>query len=130
MRLLLDTHAWLWQLLAPDNLSQTAASALVDPENDFFLSPISVWETLLLAQRGRVELQPNPEAWVREALRLSPTAMAPLTHEIAIRSADLPGFDVRDPADRFLVATCLVDDLTLVTADQHIRGYDAVETLW
>lgn len=130
MRLLLDTHAWIWRLLAPERLSARAEEALARADNVLFLSPISTWETLVLARKGRLALEPSPSAWVTEALRRSALTAAPLTHDIALRSEKLNGFGSRDPADRFLVATALEHELTLVTRDPAMREYEAVTTLW
>jgi PIN domain nuclease of toxin-antitoxin system len=130
VRLLLDTHVWLWQLLEPERLSRRATEALGSAEAELFLSPISVWETLILAKRGRIELQPDASTFVLDALAVSRTTMTPLTHEIAIQSVGLPGYRNRDPADRFLIATCLVEALTMVTADRGLRRYRRLETLW
>jgi len=116
---LLDTHILLWSLLESERLLPNVAKALQDAENQLWLSPISIWECLVLAQKGRLSLDPDPERWVRDVLDTLPFTQAPLNHEVAIvsRSVALPH---QDPADRFLVATALVYDLTLVTADQHI----------
>jgi PIN domain nuclease of toxin-antitoxin system len=117
--LLLDTHIWLWCALEPARLSKRVSRALADPANELWLSPMSAWETLVLARKKRVVLEPTPEQWVRRALAELPIHEAHLNHEIAIRSDALRlGHD--DPADRFLVATALVHDLTLVTADQRL----------
>ncbi|MHC4472906.1 MAG: type II toxin-antitoxin system VapC family toxin [Planctomycetota bacterium] len=130
MRLLLDTHVWLWQLARPEELSRRAAAALAEIRNELFLSPVSVWEALVLARKGRIRLPQDPREWVREALRRTPAQAADLTHEIALQSEDLEGLAAPDPADRFLVATCLVHDLVLVTADRRLRRYRRVPTLW
>lgn len=130
MRLLLDTHAWLWRLLAPEQLSADAERAIADRENELHLSPVSTWETLVLARKGRLTLRPSPSEWVLDALRRSAPTAAPLTHSIALRSEALSQFDSQDPADRFLVATALEHDLTLVTADTAMRGFSPLKTLW
>lgn len=129
MNLLVDTHIWIWRLLEPERLSEAANRLLADPENSVYLSPVSVWETLVLARKGRIKLRPNPQAWLRQALQESQTIMTPLTHEIAMRSEALEGFGASDPADRFLVATALVEDLTIVTVDRAMLAFDAVETV-
>lgn len=130
MRLLLDTHAWLWRLLAPERLTAAAERAIADRESELLLSPVSTWETLVLARKGRLELAPSPAEWVLGALRRSAPTAVPLTHGIALRSEALEGFESGDPADRFLVATALEHDLTLVTADGAMHAYPAVATLW
>lgn len=130
MRLLLDTHAWLWRLLDPGRLSAAAESAIGNRDSELFLSPVSTWEALVLARKGRLSLTPSPAEWVLDALRRSAPTATPLTHGIAIRSEALTAFESDDPADRFLVATALEYDLTLVTADQAMRSFSPVATLW
>ena len=83
MRLLLDTHAWIWQLAESSRLSKRARAALRDADNELFLSPISVWEVGVLASRGRIELAPNAAAWLTSALAASPTSPAEITHDVA-----------------------------------------------
>ncbi|MDW7710875.1 MAG: type II toxin-antitoxin system VapC family toxin [Deferrisomatales bacterium] len=128
MRLLLDTHVFLWSLLEPERLSPVVAAALEAPENERWLSPVSVWETLLLAEKGRVVLKPDGPQWVRRALRKVPFREAPLTSDVALRSRaiELPH---QDPADRFLAATAVVYDLNLVTVDPRLLGVPTLKTL-
>ena len=128
MRLLLDTHIWLWSALEPARLSARVRRVLDDSKNDLWLSPISVWEALVLARKKRVILEPSPEQWVRRALAQLPLHDATMNQEIAIRSETIVlGHD--DPADRFLVATALVHDLRLVTADRRLISSRQVPTL-
>lgn len=128
MRLLLDTHIWLWSHLEPEHLRPQVAAALESPENELWLSPISVWETLVLAAKAKITLEPGPVDWVGHALDAVPLRDAPLNREVAIlsRSVDLPH---DDPADRFLVATAQVYDLTLVTADDRLRRLKSIQIL-
>lgn len=128
MRLLLDTHIWLWSLLAPDKLSPRVATQLRSESNELWLSPISIWETLMLAERGRLELDPDPASWVRQQLARRAFAEAPLTSDVAVesRAIELPH---ADPADRFLAATARVYGLTLVTADRRLLGSQTFSTL-
>lgn len=130
MRLLLDTHTWLWRLLDPERISTDAEAAIADPRSELLLSPISTWEALVLARKGRVALEPSPAEWILDALRRSAPTAAPLTHGIALRSESLEDFASEDPADRFLVATALELDLTLVTADGAMREFEPLDTLW
>lgn len=130
MRLLLDTHVWVWRLLDPERLSTDAERAAADRENALHLSPVSSWETLVLARKGRLSLAPSPAEWVLRALRRSALTSVPLSHAIALRSEALEGFKSADPADRFLVATAIEHGLKLVTADRAMLDFEAVETLW
>ena len=129
MKYLLDTHIFLWRLLEPGRLSRAQAAALADIESELYLSPISIWEALVWARKGRLRLAPDPERFLRIALADSPTRMAPVTFEIAFASERLEGFRNPDPADRLLVATSLVEDLCLITADDRIRRWQGVTTL-
>jgi PIN domain nuclease of toxin-antitoxin system len=119
VRLLLDTHVWLWSLTDPDRLGRRARSAIVRGTSELWLSPISVWELLVLAERGRVRLDAEPGRWAREALERSPMREAALTGEVAIQSREVAPLHP-DPADRFILATALVYELTLVTADEAL----------
>jgi PIN domain nuclease of toxin-antitoxin system len=130
VRLLLDTHAWLWRLLEPERLSRRAEKAIAANRRELFLSPVSTWETLVLARKGRLVLEPSAVAWVSTWLRRSGVAAVPLTHEIALRSEQLGRFASEDPADRFLVATALEYGLTLVTSDRAMRSFAELPTLW
>jgi PIN domain nuclease of toxin-antitoxin system/antitoxin (DNA-binding transcriptional repressor) of toxin-antitoxin stability system len=121
LKLLLDTHVWLWSLAEPAMLSRRVRLAITRPQNEVWLSPISVWELLVLAERGRLKLDEEPRRWVMQALARTPANEAVLTFEVAARSREI----VRahpDPADRFLVATAIVYRLTLVTADESLIG--------
>jgi PIN domain nuclease of toxin-antitoxin system len=128
VRLLLDTHIWLWSLLEPDRLSRKIVRALASRRNELWLSPISVWEFLVLVDRGRVVLDTDVDSWLEEAAERAPMQEAFITHEIAraSRAVELPH---QDPADRFLAATAKVLDLTLVTADERLMGADDFSVL-
>jgi PIN domain nuclease of toxin-antitoxin system len=119
MKLLLDTHIWVWSVLDPKRVSAHLTAALENPKNELWLSPISLWEVLMLSQKNRLTLHPNPQAWIVNALDAIPMREASITYQVAQETArvQLPH---RDPADRFLVATARVFDLTLVTADEHL----------
>jgi PIN domain nuclease of toxin-antitoxin system len=128
MRYLLDTHVWVWSLLEPERLPKRALKVLGDASSEGWLSPVSVWELSLLIERGRLEVDGEPGAWVREALRATPLREAPLNHEIALCSGSVR-VPHGDPADRFLVATADVYELTLVTADERLLSARACKVL-
>ncbi|MDE2883017.1 MAG: type II toxin-antitoxin system VapC family toxin [Gemmatimonadota bacterium] len=128
MNLLLDTHVWIWSVGSPDRVSTRARAALSKPGNTVALSPVSIWEALLLAEKGRVELAPDPWWWIRSALATWPMRELPLTHEVALRSRSVR-LPHDDPADRFIAATAMVHGLTLVTADRSLLGCPDVRVL-
>lgn len=119
MKLLLDTHIWIWSLMAPKHLSKRVIRALRSDKNELWLSSISVWELLILIERQRIRVGQDPQEWLDQALTTAPIREAPVTFEIArvSRTIDLPH---PDPADRFIAATAKVLDLALVTADRHL----------
>lgn len=119
MRLLLDTHIWLWALLDPERLSPPVRAALASSKSELWLSPISVWEAHLLAERGRVRVDSSPADWVARMVRALPRREAALTTDIAVASRRLARLH-EDPADRFIAATAQVLGLTLVTADARL----------
>lgn len=119
MKLLLDTHILLWGLLEPERLNRRVAAELQNSQNEIWLSPISIWETMILAEKGRIVLQPDPASWVRTVLNQLAFHEARINHEIALQSRALK-LRHRDPADRFLAATAMVCQLTLVTADKNL----------
>ena len=119
MNLLLDTHIWLWALLEPERLSSKAAAMLAAEGTRRWLSPLSVWEALILIERRRVEVDRPGDAWVREALLRAPVTEAPITTEVAFAARAIRGTH-RDPVDRFLAATAQVFELTLVTSDVQL----------
>lgn len=128
MRLLLDTHVWLWSHLQPERLSAAVKGELEDEGNELWLSPVSVWETLMLAEKRRIELDPSPQEWVRTALAAVPLRDAALNREVAVWSRKLV-VPNRDPADRFIAATAHVYDLTLVTDDRHLLEVEGLSIL-
>lgn len=122
MKLLLDTHIWIWSLLEPERLGRRVAKALIADDSELWLSPISVWELLILVEKKRVVLPSQPHRWVEDALRAAPIREAPLNHAVASMSRIIQ-LPQQDPADRFLAATAAVYDLTLATADDGmLRG--------
>jgi PIN domain nuclease of toxin-antitoxin system len=126
LKLLLDTHIWLWSLREPERLSRRVAEALVAVDNERWLSPVSTWEALLLHAKGKIRLHQDPVAWLSSAT--ANTREAPLTHEIALAAAQL-SWTHRDPADRFLMATAQVLGLVLLTSDERLLALKNIKTL-
>ena len=127
MPFLLDTHVWLWGINEPERLPTSVRTELEMASEPPRLSPISHWEVILLAERGRITLSPNPRTWLREAART--VREVPLTFEVAAASRQLR-LDHEDPADRFIVATAKVFGLRLVTADTRLLRCPDVESVW
>jgi PIN domain nuclease of toxin-antitoxin system len=128
MRVLVDTHVWLWSILRPKRLNRNVTRVLGNPRTEVWWSPVSALELISLCRtkgfRGVVE----PVAWIRSALRQLPIREAPVTTDIALECArfELPQDDV---ADRILVATTRVHGLTFVTGDKKIIEAGVVPVL-
>lgn len=128
MNLLLDTHIWIWSVVEPQRLSARVVKQLTNPDNQLWLSSISVWELLLLHKKHRIELEGEAEPWVRKTLDLLQLNEAPLTIDVALEVGSV-SLSHDDPADRFLVATARVFDLTLVTADKRLIHAPGISVL-
>jgi PIN domain nuclease of toxin-antitoxin system len=128
--IVLDTHAWLWWLTDPDRLSEPARAA-IDGALSVGVSTLSAWEITMLVVRGRISLDRDIEAWVRQAFAQDRVeALAP-SAEIAVAaglldSREFPG----DPIDRLIYATARAANATLITRDEAIRAFDPRLTLW
>ena len=128
MKLLLDTHIWLWYLQGNDRLSENLRQIMNLPDTELWLSPINVWEIIVLAKKGRIELKGDPQVWVKKYLRSLDFKEARITHEIAMKSR-LIQLSHQDPADRFIAATAIELDLTLATVDRRLLGLDWLSTV-
>jgi PIN domain nuclease of toxin-antitoxin system len=128
VKLLLDTHIWLWSALEPQRLSRRVGKALADPANELWLSPISVGELIVLLRNGRLTLPNDVPAWVAKTIQDLQLTEAPLTVEVALAISSV-NFPHGDPADHFLTATAKVFDLTLVTGDENLTHLPGIRVL-
>ncbi len=128
MKLLLDTHIWIWSLTNPDRLAFDVRSKLSDPKNELWLSAISVFEFLVLVRKGRLRVTGDVDQWLARALGCAPVREAPITYAVALESQRL-GLDHWDPADRFIAATARLLEATLVTGDQRLIEADDLKVL-
>ncbi len=119
MRLLLDTHAFVWWITDFALLTETARSAIADPGNDVFVSAITGWEVAVKRAKGTMTAPDNLSAMVEEKCFIH----LPLTFHHAEQAGKLP-MHHRDPFDRFLIAQAQAEGLILVTRDQQIPRYD------
>ncbi|MDD9998999.1 MAG: type II toxin-antitoxin system VapC family toxin [Rhodospirillaceae bacterium] len=126
--LLLDTHVWLWVLLDSSRLSPNAIDLLASDAASLHLSSNSVWETLLLAERGRLDISGDRRRWIRGALSASPVTETPVTIEVALVSRSIR-LAHDDPADRFIAASAKVFGLTLITADRPLLACPDIDSV-
>ena len=119
MRLLLDTHAFVWWITDVSRLTRTARSAIADPGNDVFVSAITGWEVAVKRAKGTMTAPDNLSAMVEEKR----FTHLPLTFHHAEQAGKLP-MHHRDPFDRLLIAQAQAEGLILVTRDHRIPRYD------
>jgi PIN domain nuclease of toxin-antitoxin system len=128
LRLLLDTHCWLWFLLAPEKLSSEARRLLGSPQHETYLSVASVWEILLKFGIGKLSLPMPPSEYIPNRLALLGHISLPILQPHVLRLEALPSHH-KDPFDRILVAQALVEGLQVVSADPAMVAYD-VPLIW
>jgi PIN domain nuclease of toxin-antitoxin system len=128
MKLLLDTHIWLWTDQNPAKLARSVQEAISDPANERWLSPISIWEVVVLIEKKRITMHEEISVWLETSKEHLALREAPLTWEIA-EEVRFTMPDRGDPADRFLAATAKVYGLTLVTSDQRLMNIPGISVL-
>jgi PIN domain nuclease of toxin-antitoxin system len=133
--IVLDTHALLWWASGDcEQLSQAAQQAIEEEMQSklgqIMVSAISAWELAMLVARERVALAMDVEAWLTTVGQIEQVRFVPVDNTIAIKSTQLPGEFHKDPADRIIVATARQLSAPLVTADEKIRAYPHVRTVW
>jgi PIN domain nuclease of toxin-antitoxin system len=128
MRLLLDTHIWLWSFREPHKLTSQVHQVLGDPANARFLSPISIWEAVMLVQKKKLETREDLAVWVARTVQDLDLQEVALNWKAVLELRFiLPKH--HDPADRFLAATAIAYDMVLVTADRKLVGVPGLKVL-
>ncbi len=122
MRLLLDTHVFLWYITADPKLPRAFRVAIEDHANEVFLSVASVWEAVIKHGLGKLPLPAPPAEYLPRQRALHQIAALPVEEAALGYLANLAPLH-RDPFDRMLVAQSLQHDLTVVTIDDSVKGY-------
>ena len=128
--ILLDTHVLLWMASDPKRLSAKARDAIRHARQNtgVAIATITLWELAWLAQNGRIQILSSMESFVRETV--ARVVLKPMTPEVTAVAVRLPAVYPKDPADRLIGSTAIVEGIPLVTADHQIRRAKAVETIW
>ena len=122
MRILLDTHIFLWFISGDSQLSVDVRDAICDPDNEVYLSAISVWEILVKYQLGKLPLPEHPEIYIPKQRDLHQILSLALDESSVAQLVKLPPLH-RDPFDRMIVCQALQNDLTIATVDAAVRAY-------
>ena len=121
MKLLLDTHIFLWLQTEPERVGEHLAT-VEDPGTELLVSAVVAWEIAIMSGLGRLPLPEAPERYVPERLRLINGRAVPIEHEQALAVASLPPLH-RDPFDRLLVAQAGSLAVPILTADPEVAQY-------
>lgn len=130
MRLLLDTHTFLWMAMAPDELSSRARDAVADIANERLVSIASIWEMHLKQQTGKLVMADPAPRWAARALPRLQASILSITLEHLLEASRHPlTKNHKDPFDRLLVAQAIAEGCHLVTKDRKLEDY-GVEVIW
>ena len=119
--ILMDTHIWLRWLLPNDPLPQNVID-LIETTDSLTVSSISCWEIVLLEKFHRIELPLAVDEWLKEALSGSQVTALPINETIASLAGRLP-YHHKDPADRFIIATSVLNNIRLISLDGCFSSY-------
>jgi PIN domain nuclease of toxin-antitoxin system len=123
MKALLDTHVWLWWGSAPERLKSKARALIGDRANELYLSSASVWEIMIKAKLGKLELPEPAAVFITSRVARDSLLSLDITQTHAIRAGDLPPYH-RDPFDRMIIAQAMIEDIPILTADRRFKQYD------
>jgi PIN domain nuclease of toxin-antitoxin system len=122
MRLLLDTHAFLWFVLNDSQLSPKALQLIVEPAHDILISPASYWEIAIKVSLGKYQIPGSFQVWMERQIAANAFQILPITITHAATVTTLP-FHHRDPFDRLLVAQSLTEQISIISADRVFDSY-------
>jgi PIN domain nuclease of toxin-antitoxin system len=128
MNCLLDTHVVIWSQEQLENIGTTTLAILEDTANDIYISPVSTLEIARLIQLRQISLRGKLKNWIEAAARNLLAHTIEVSHAIAMKAYDLTEPFHKDPADRLLVASAGIHELTMITADEKILNYPHVRT--
>jgi PIN domain nuclease of toxin-antitoxin system len=124
----LDTHIWIWLVTGVKPVPPEVLSNIQQLTEMPSISVVSIWEAVMLGQRGKVGMSSDPESTVRLWLRSYAISVVPVNTEIAFLSRSLL-FKHADPADRFIAATAYHLDQPLATVDANLQSLDWLHTM-
>ncbi len=122
MKILMDTHIFLWFISGDTQLSIDVRDAIRDPDNEIYLSAVSIWEVIVKYQLGKLPLPEHPATYLPKQRDLHQISSLPLDESSVVQLAELPPLH-RDPFDRMLICQALQNDLILATVDAAVRAY-------
>ena len=130
--IVVDTHVILWDALAPQRLSKAAAKAIsrANETDGIIVCDISLWEIAMLIKKRRVRIDTDYLSFIRLIMASNNYAIHPITPDIAECSSYRLPATLKDPADRIISATSIIEHAPLITADKRLRAAKEIATVW
>ena len=128
MKILIDTHCWLWWIAAPEKLRDDVRTMIEDWRNTIFLSAASSWEIAIKCSIGKLQLPESPELFVPKRLSRDAISSLAVEHIHALHVSRLP-YHHRDPFDRLIISQAQIEGIPILTIDHRFKPYD-VELIW
>ena len=128
MKVLLDTHAFLWLISGDDRLSETAQKTFLDPGNILFFSAVSLWEICIKISLGKLSLKSGWLKTIQDEMEVNAIQWLSIEMPHCVELTNLP-FHHRDTFDRMLVAQAMVEDMQLLSRDTRLSSYE-IKRIW
>jgi PIN domain nuclease of toxin-antitoxin system len=128
MKVLLDTHAFLWLITGDDRLSENARQTFLNTENSLFFSAASLWEICIKKSLGKISLKDGWFQTIQAEMETNTIQWLPIEMTHCAEVTELP-FHHRDPFDRMLIAQAIVEEMKLLSRDSPLSNY-AIELIW
>ena len=128
MKVLLDTHAFLWLITDDDRLSEKARQTFLNPENSLFFSAASLWEICIKKSLGEISLKDGWFQTIQEEMEINTIQWLPIEMTHCAEVTKLP-FHNRDPFDRMLIAQAIIEEMKLMSRDSRLSKY-TIELIW
>ena len=128
MKVLLDTHAFLWLISGDDRLSETAQKTFLNPGNILFFCAASLWEICIKMSLGKLSLKSGWLKTIEDEMKINAIQWLSIEMTHCVKLTNLP-FHHRDPFDRMLVAQAMVDDMQLLSRDTRLSSYE-IKRIW
>lgn len=129
MKVLIDTHTFIWALLHDHRLSAKAKQVLTSEDYELVFSLVSLWEIAIKIKTGKLSAIGSSVAYIRDEMNNYSMELLPIRYEHILNLESLPHHRHADPFDRLLIAQAISESLPILTADRHFRAYD-VKVIW